>query len=170
MKKVFDFYAKTGKKDKEGFNDALPIGNGRMGWMIYGHPINEKIVLNADSLWLGKPGRKRYNKDFNKYYKEIQKLVDENKILEAEELIKLACFSSPKGECIYSTAGELRINFSFNENDVTNYKRILDLDDGLVNVQFNVLNNNIRRTHFASYKDQVIISNIKSDDKINFNL
>ena len=170
MKKVFNFYAKTGKKDKEGFNDALPIGNGRMGGMIYGHPVNEKIVLNADSLWLGKPGRKRYNKDFNKYYKEIQKLVDENKILEAEELIKLACFSSPKGECIYSTAGELRINFPFNENDVTNYKRILDLDDGLVNVQFNVLNNHIRRTHFASYKDQVIISNIKSDDKINFNL
>ncbi|MBR4496897.1 MAG: glycoside hydrolase N-terminal domain-containing protein, partial [Acholeplasmatales bacterium] len=56
MKKVFDFYAKTGKKDKEGFNDALPIGNGRMGGMIYGHPVNEKIVLNADSLWLGKPG------------------------------------------------------------------------------------------------------------------
>ena len=168
MKKIFDFYAKTGKKDIPAFNDALPIGNGRMGAMVYGHPVNEKLILNADTLWLGKPGRKRYNKDFINYYKEIQQLVDENKIIEAEELIKLSMFSAPKGECIYSVAGEVRIDYKLDLKDVSNYKRCLDLDDGLVDVAFDINDNTINRRYFASYPDQLIINNICSKSPIDF--
>lgn len=168
MKKIYDFYAETGKKNTLAFNDALPIGNGRMGAMVYGHPVNEKLILNADTLWLGNPGRERYNKDFIKYYKEIQKLVDENKILEAEELIKLSMFSSPKGECIYSVSGEVRIDYKLDLNKVSNYKRCLNLDDGLVDVSFNIDENKIERRYFASYLDQLIINNIKSTKPIDF--
>jgi len=169
MEKMFNFYADTGKKNKEAFNDALPIGNGRMGGMIYGHPINEKIILNADSLWLGNPERKRYNRDSLKYLPQIQKLIDQNKIKEAEELIKLSFFSSPKGECIYSVAGEARIDF-LNVDEIKNYERILDLDNGLVKVNYESIDNKIERIHFASYPNQVIVNNIKSTKPLCFNI
>ena len=58
--------------------------------------------------------QKRYNKDFIKYYPILQKLMQEDKLDEAHELAKFL-FSSPKGECIYTVAGELRINF-YNQN------------------------------------------------------
>ena len=167
-KYYFDFYADTNKNNKESFNDALPIGNGTMGAMVYGHPTKEKLILNEDSLWLGNKNRKRYNKDFIKYYPILQKLMQEDKLDEAHELAKFL-FSSPKGECIYTVAGELRINF-YNQN-YKEYQRILDLDNGLVKVNY-VLddNNHIERTYFASHPNNLIAINIKSDYPINFSI
>lgn len=167
-KYIFNFYADTNKKNKESFNDALPIGNGSMGAMIYGHPFEEKLILNEDSLWLGAKNRIRYNKDFYKKYQIIQKHMLNNELDEAHNLAKFL-FSSPKGECIYTVAGELKISF-LNYN-YSNYKRILDMDNGLVKVKYILDNNNhIERTYFASNPDNLIVINIKSEYPIGFSI
>ena len=101
---IFDFYADTNNKNKNAFNDALPIGNGSMGAMIYGGVCEEKLILNEDSVWLGKKNRDRYNKSFKEYFYKIQKLINDNLLNEAHHLAKYL-YSSPKGECIYSVAG-----------------------------------------------------------------
>ncbi|MDE7105785.1 MAG: glycoside hydrolase family 95 protein, partial [Anaeroplasmataceae bacterium] len=102
MKKVFDFYADTNKKNKEAFFDALPIGNGHIGAMVYGNPLEEKLILNENTFWLGNKDRIRYPKDFYKNYKEVQRLLLEDKYEEAEQLTRVGLFPNPKGEAIYT--------------------------------------------------------------------
>ena len=85
---IFDFYADTNNKNKNAFNDALPIGNGSMGAMIYGGVCEEKLILNEDSVWLGKKNRDRYNKSFKEYFYKIQKLINDNLLNEAHHLAK----------------------------------------------------------------------------------
>lgn len=166
MRKVFDFEADVSKKNRLGFNDALPIGNGTMGAMVYGGTFEEKLILNEDSLWLGKEKRKRENLSFKKYLPEIKKLMDDGRIKEAEKLVSLACYSNPKGECIYSVAGSFHLLFE--HKNVNHYQRILDLEKGLVEVSYDLENNSIKRTYFASYPDQVIVINVASRSNISF--
>lgn len=162
---IFDFYADTNNKNKNAFNDALPIGNGSMGAMIYGGVCEEKLILNEDSVWLGKKNRDRYNKSFKEYFYKIQKLINDNLLNEAHHLAKYL-YSSPKGECIYSVAGELRIIFE--KTNAYNYKRIIDMENGIVKVNYDTPCNKISRTYFASYPNNVIVINIKSMKPLSF--
>lgn len=161
MKKVFDFYADIHKKNKEAFNDALPIGNGHIGGMIYGDPEQEKIILNDNTFWLGNKKRIRHAKDFYTTYKKIQDLVLDNQIAEAEKLAALGLFPNPKGEAIYSVAGQL--NMIFPKGEIKNYSRTLHLDEGYVRVEYLLDNQAIKRTYFASYPNDVIGIEIESD-------
>lgn len=165
----YDFYADTNSKNKEAFNDATPLGNAHMGAMVYGNPYNEKIVLNADTLWLGNKNIRRYNKDFIKYYPEVLKLVLKGKICDAEELLKLCSFSSPKGKSIYTTAGNLYIDFK-DKTEVTNYKRNLNLDKGILNISYLQNSNVINIEAFASFHKKVICYRINSKEKIDLNI
>lgn len=165
----YDFYADTNSKNKEAFNDATPLGNAHMGAMVYGNPYSEKIVLNADTLWLGNKNIKRYNKDFIKYYPQVLKLVEDGKIEEAEELLKLCSFSSPEGKSIYTTAGSLYIDFE-DKTEVRNYKRNLDLNKGLLNISYKQNDNIINIEAFASYHKKVICYSINSKKKIDLKI
>lgn len=150
----FDFFADVSKKNKLGFNDALPIGNGHIGAMIYGDPLSDKLVLNENTMWLGKRNRKRFNDDYYKNYKEVQELLLENKYKEAEELAKLGLMPNPKGEAIYSMAGYLNLKYSI--SSYSNYKRTLDMNKGLVSVEYDCEDNHIKSTYIASYLDDCI--------------
>ncbi len=123
MKLDYDFFADTNNKNKEAFNDAIPIGNGRIGAMIYGNPYTEKLVLNNDSVWLGKKNRKRCASNYYDVNKQIKDLIINKNIKEAEELAKYL-FSAPKGECIYTTSGELLLHYK-DIKTISNYKRSL---------------------------------------------
>ncbi len=165
----YNFYADTNNKNKESFNDATPLGNAHMGAMVYGNPYSEKIVLNADTLWLGNKNIKRYNKNFIKYYPEVLKLVEDGKIEEAEDLLKLCSFSSPKGKSIYTTAGNLYIDFK-DKTEVRNYKRNLDLNKGILSIYYEQNNNIINIEAFASFHKKVICYSINSENKIDLNI
>lgn len=156
----FDFYADVSKKNKLGFNDALPIGNGHIGAMIYGDPINDKLVLNENTFWLGKKNRKRASSDYYKNYKMVQKLLLENKYNEAEVLAKRGLMPNPKGEAIYSTAGLLRLDYEITE--FSNYKRRLDMNKGLVEVEYDTSTNHIKNTYIASYPDDCMLIRIEA--------
>lgn len=169
MKLDYVFFADTNNKNKEAFNDAIPIGNGRIGAMIYGNPYTEKLVLNNDSVWLGKKNRKRWAGNYYDVNKQIKDLIINKHIKEAEELAKYL-FSAPKGECIYTTSGELLLHYK-DIKTISNYKRSLDLDNGILNVSYLINENNeFNATYLASNPDDLIYINIKTSKPLSFSL
>nr|AGS51677.1 putative large secreted protein [uncultured bacterium contig00026] len=134
----------------ERWEEALPLGNGRLGAMIFGSPGREKLQLNEDSIWSG-AYRDRNNPAAKAALPEIRRLLNEGRISEAEELCLEALSGIPPAQRVYQTAGELLINFSPDGNfghpfsgtrsgplisDVSNYRRELDLSRALHTVSF----------------------------------
>ncbi len=122
------------QKPAECWNEALPVGNGRYGGMVFGNPKNEIIQINEDSIWSGKK-LDRINPDAPKKLKEIRRLIREGKIEEAQELTLYALSGVPNSQRSYQTAGECYIHMH-NIGDITHYYRDLNLEEGIANVQF----------------------------------
>lgn len=122
------------QKPAECWSEALPVGNGRYGGMVFGNPKNEIIQINEDSIWSGKK-LDRINPDASKKLKEIRRLIREGKIEEAQELTLYALSGVPNSQRSYQTAGECYIHMH-NIGDVTHYYRDLNLEEGIASVQF----------------------------------
>ncbi len=151
------------KEPAEEWNEALPIGNGRLGGMVFGQVSNEKIQLNEDSIWYGGP-RDRINPDALSNLSTIRNLLSEGKLKESEELAKL-CFSGiPKSQRHYEPLGEISMDFN-DVNDYTDYFRELNLQTAVVKSTF--LSNNIKyqREVFTSYPDQVMVMRLSASDE-----
>ena len=93
------------------WEEALPLGNGRLGAMIFGSPDREKIQLNEDSIWSG-GYRDRNNPAAKENLPQIRKLLKEGRAVEAEELCLESISGTPSSQRVYQTAGELQISFS----------------------------------------------------------
>ncbi len=143
----------------EDFNSALPVGNGRIGAMIYGRPENELIQLNEDSVWSGGK-RNRNNPNAKQGLNEIRKLIMEERIPEAEEL----AFKKMQGvtpNCRhYMPLGNLTIDMEMNGQKAKNYKNSLDLETAVVSTEFTVGDASYKREVFASEPDGVIAIHI----------
>ncbi|MCT2536868.1 glycoside hydrolase N-terminal domain-containing protein [Aquibacillus koreensis] len=137
------------------WNEALPIGNGRLGGMVYGQAENERIQLNEDSVWYGGP-RDRNNPDALSHLPRVRSLLSMGKVKEAEELALLALAGTPDSQRHYEPLGDLLLNFEHSSKAITNYKRELRLDKALVNIQYNCSGVRYNREIFASYPDQII--------------
>ncbi len=157
----FDFYADVSKKNSKGFNDALPIGNGHIGAMIYGDPQKDKMVLNENTFWLGKKGRIRASADFYSNYRKVREYILNNQYEEAERLAEIGLMPNPKGEAIYSTAGLLWLETI--STNVKNYHRKLDMKQGLVEITFDCDEGKKKRTFLASYPKDCIYICYESD-------
>lgn len=145
--------------------EALPIGNGRLGAMVYGNPGEEIISLNEDSLWSG------YPKDINPknkegYYHKAVELTKEKKYHQAQELIEKE-LTSGWGQS-YMPLGDLVIDFK-HEGDISGYCRKLDLETAVATVEYEVDENKYKREIFASAPDNLIVMRIKSDKSASIN-
>lgn len=143
------------------WGEALPIGNGTLGGMVYGNPKNEIIQLNEDSVWSGK-SLNRLNPDALENLPKIRKLLRDGKVLEAERLSKYALAGVPSSQRAYQTAGELYMNF-YNEGKVSEYRRELDLDDGVVSVSYNANDTLYTRKIFSSFVDGVMVIHLEAN-------
>jgi len=114
-------------KPAQDWNSALPIGNGRLGGMVFGHIQNEKIQLNEDSVWYGGP-RDRNNPDTLDYLPEVRRLLSVGSLKEAEKLAALSFPGIPEGQRHYEPLGDLLLNFDHMESDYSNYRRELDIE------------------------------------------
>ncbi|WP_274366232.1 glycoside hydrolase family 95 protein [Paenibacillus thermotolerans] len=148
----------------EEWDEALPIGNGRLGGMVYGQPVAERIQLNEDSVWYGGP-RDRNNPDALKHLPEIRRRIFEGKLKEAEQLSVLALSGLPETQRHYLPLGHLLLNFKHPTGSITNYKRVLDLEDATVRVTFEQDGCSYQREIFASYPDQAIIIRLTADQQ-----
>lgn len=138
------------------WNEALPIGNGRLGGMVFGRIHKERIQLNEDSVWYGGP-RDRNNPDAREYVSQIRNLLSAGRLNEAEELAALTLTGTPETQRHYEPLGDLFINMEHKEAEVSNYSRELDLENAITKVQYTSGDITYNREIFASYPDQAMV-------------
>lgn len=122
------------RRPAEFWDEALPVGNGRLGGMVYGKTADEIIQVNEESLWSGSSVDRR-NPDCIKNLPEIRRLVMEGKIKEAEELAVLAMSGIPQSQRAYQTLGEILITCNAHL-EYQGYRRELDLAEAEVRSAF----------------------------------
>lgn len=137
------------------WTEALPIGNGRLGAMIFGGIEGERIQLNEDTLWGGSPYDPS-NPEALQALPEVRKLVFEGKYKEAEALIQAKMMSKPLKQMPYQTIGDLRLAFP-SVNEVSDYRRELDLSSAISTVTYKTGGVEFKREMFATAVDNVIV-------------
>jgi alpha-L-fucosidase 2 len=156
-------------KPAKDFTESSPLGNGRLAAMLFGGLDEERIVLNESSVWSGSP-QDADRPDAYKVLPEIQKLLLAGKNSEAEALVNanFTCKGPGSGGgqygC-YQVLGNLHLSFlpGGTNSPVTNYRRELDLNDAVANMQFNRGGVEFKREMFASAPDQVMVLRLSAD-------
>ena len=152
------------------WTEALSIGNGRMGAMVFGGVNKETIQFNEETLWTGQP-HDYANEGAHKWLDEIRNLLWSGKQSEAEKLANEQFMSQPFGQQAYQPFGNILLDFPKHGN-YTNYSRQLNLENALSSVSYEVDGVVYTREIFATHPGQGIIIHLDSDDeaKINFNV
>lgn len=135
--------------------EALPIGNGRLGAMVFGGTVRERIQLNEDSLWAGGP-RDCNNPEALKFLPEVRRLLFAGKPPDAMKLASARLMGKPMTLRPYQSLGDLRLDLPGHEA-AEDYRRELDLSTGVVRVQYRVAEVTYTREMFASHPDNVIV-------------
>ncbi|CAK7213454.1 hypothetical protein SCUCBS95973_001798 [Sporothrix curviconia] len=175
------------------WDDATPIGNGRLGAMVRGTTDVERLWVNEDSVWYGGP-QERVNPQAKAALPEIRALIDANRIREAEQLILKSMTSRPRSLRHYEPLGDVFLTFGHGQdpagNDVrmagiprfenqfsrdlhnapTAYRRELDLHTGTVSVDYSFNGAHHRRDIFSSVADEVMVASITSSADLAFSI
>lgn len=141
--------------------EALPVGNGRVGAMIFGGVNQERLQLNEGTLWAGGP-YDPVNPQAKEALPQVRQLINEGKYREAAKLISEKAMAKPLAQMPYQTVGDLLLNFSGSTN-LTNYRRELDLDTATTIVSYTLDGVRYKREVFASAPDNVIVLRITAD-------
>lgn len=142
------------------WTDGLPIGNGRLGAMVFGDPEFEILQLNEDTLYAGRPYDPN-NPEALKALPEARRLIFEGRYREAHELVGAKMMARPLKQMPYQPVGLLRISFT-NEH-AFNYRRALDLNTAIASVSYKDDPVTFTREVFASAVDQVIVVSLTAD-------
>jgi alpha-L-fucosidase 2 len=141
--------------------EALPVGNGRLGAMIYGDPVNEVIQLNEETLWAGSPNRND-NPDAKGSLDEVRQMIFDGKYKEAQDLVNQNFITKASHGMPYQTVGNLKLTFPGHEN-FTNYYRELDLEKAIASSRYESNGVKYETSVFSSFPDQVIVVQIKAN-------
>jgi len=142
--------------------EALPVGNGRIGAMVYGNTWNETIQLNEESLWAGCP--EEGNADSRNILPEIQQNLISGNIAKAYELANANLLGTPAKIRSYQSFGELHIQSSEGPvRGISSYVRKLSLREGLASTSFKQGEVSFSRELFASAPDDIIAMKISAD-------
>jgi alpha-L-fucosidase 2 len=140
------------------WNHALPVGNGRLGAMVFGGTERERIHLNEETVWAGR--------HFDHAHPDVQGAVDEvrrllfaGRYVEAERLVNQRVLAEPLHQS-YQTLGDLWLDFG-DAGPVAGYRRELDLDSAVARVRYRQGGAEVRREVFASAPDQVIVVRVE---------
>lgn len=147
------------------FEDALPIGNGRIGGMVYGGITKDRISLNEATLWAGYPVDANMNPEAKKYLPLVREALFAGEYKKADSLTK---FIQGKFSASYAPLGNLLMDFKVKE--ATRYSRSLDLRRGLVNVSFDADETNYTREYFVSHPHQLMFVKLSSKGKNKMNV
>ncbi len=147
------------------FEDALPLGNGRIGAMVYGGVDKERISLNEATLWAGYPVDPNMNPAAKNYLPLIREALFAEDYKKADSLTR---FIQGKFSSSYAPLGNLYIDFGI--KDASNYKRRLDLNTGVHQVSFDADATHYTRETFVSHPDQVLMMKLKSSGKNKINI
>ena len=143
------------------WDEALPVGNGRLGAMVFGGVQEDRLQLNEDTYWSGGP-YSTVVKGGYKFLPEIQRLVFAEKYLDAHNLFGRNLMGYPIEQQKYQSLANLHLFFS-HEKETTDYRRSLDLRDGVATTTYSVGGVRYKREVFASAPDQVIVVRVTAD-------
>ncbi|KAI9640112.1 hypothetical protein NHQ30_011514 [Ciborinia camelliae] len=149
------------------WSESLPIGNGRLGAMVYGGTTKETLQLNENSVWYGGP-QDRTPKDAFKNLDRLRHFIRIGDHAEAEKLVEQAFFATPHSQRHYEPLGTLTLDFGHDSSDVKNYWRGLDLSEATVTTEYECLGVRYKRRAFASYPDDVLIIQLEASEKSEF--
>jgi len=152
------WYTKPAKQ----WEEALPIGSGRLGAMVFGGVAEERIQFNEDTLWAGKP-HDYVRAGAGESLAEIRHLVFEGKEKDVTPLVRTKFLSDPVRQKAYQPFGDLRLSFA-GQDDASDYRRELDLDSAVARVRYRVGKVEFTREVFASYPDNVIVVRIAASE------
>ncbi|KQS30635.1 glycosyl hydrolase family 95 catalytic domain-containing protein [Dyadobacter sp. Leaf189] len=150
------------------WENALPVGNGRLGGMVYGNVAEERIQLNEGTLWSGGPNRND-NPAALAALPEIRKLIFDGKQKEAEKLANQAIITKKSHGQMFQPAGELRLHFA-GQDEYQDYYRELDIERAVAKTTYKVDGVSFTREVLASFPDQVLVVRLTADKpgKLNF--
>lgn len=153
------------RKPAERWTDALPIGNGRLGGMVFGGVEDERFQLNEDTFWSGAP-REWNNPDARRHLPEVRRLVlEQQDYVGADGVCRQ--MQGPYNES-YLPLADLHIQTG-RAGAIDNYRRELDLDLGLSRVSYRAAGASHVREAFASFPDQVIVVRWTTTDRAGIN-
>lgn len=142
------------------WTEALPLGNSRLGVMVYGGVSQEELQLNEETMWAGGPHRND-NPDAMKALPEIRSLVFAGKLHEAQAMVGKN-FQTPRNGMPYQTLGSLMLDFPGHQK-YQDYYRDLDISDAVATVSYKSGDVNYRREIFASFADDIVIVRLTAD-------
>ena len=142
------------------WNEALPVGNGRLGAMVFGGVTEERLQLNEDTVWAGEK-RDRVNPEGAKAVPEVRRLLFEGKVAEAEALADKSIIAVPRRMPPYQPLGDLVMTLTA-PGEVSDYRRELDLDEAVAGVRYRAGATTFMREVFASAVDQVVVIRLTS--------
>lgn len=161
-------------KPATNWNEALPLGNGRLGAMVFGNPQKEELQLNEETVWAGEPGN-NVPKNVYPNIEEIRKLLFAGKNKEAQDLANTTFPRQAPANLNYGmpyqTVGSLWIEFPGHEK-FSDFKRDLDIEKAVSSVSYKVNGIIYKRELFSSFADDVIIVRLTASKKksISFSL
>ena len=144
------------------WTSALPIGNGRLGAMIFGGAEREHLQLNEDTLWAGGPYDPN-NPTALAALPEVRKLIFNGQYDAAFSMINSNMMANPVRQMPYETVGDLFLDFLSPNATVENYRRDLNLDTAVATVSYTANGVNFKREIFSSPVDQVIVVRLTAD-------
>ncbi|MCC6491221.1 MAG: glycoside hydrolase family 95 protein [Candidatus Hydrogenedentes bacterium] len=143
------------------WEQALPVGNGRLGGMVFGGTASERIQLNEETIWEGIP-EDRTNPDALKALPEVRRLLFEGKNEEATKLAEQTMLGRPERIKSYQSLGDLHLEFA-GTDAFTEYRRSVDLDTGIAAVDYTAGGVRFHREVFVSAPDQVLVVRLSAD-------
>ncbi|MBS3775367.1 MAG: glycoside hydrolase family 95 protein [Bacteroidales bacterium] len=150
------------------WTEALPLGNGRLGAMVYGTIQQERIQLNEESLWAGQPVD-AHPPEFREHLPEIQEALLNDNPARAKKLMQQYGTQRPTSFRSYQPLGDILLSFE-GLNDTNNYRRELNLNTGISNVAFDSEGQHHTRETFISATDDVLVIRLQAGDRDKLNL
>lgn len=148
------------RQPAKSWTQALPVGNGRLGAMVFGRPGSERIQLNIDSLWAGKPVQ-RDRKGARRHLDRARQLLFDGSYREAEQLVQKE-FMSERWIRSHQTLGDLLLVFPGHE-ECAGYQRELDLRTGIATTTYRVDDVTYTRQVYAPAQDKVVVVHVTAD-------
>jgi alpha-L-fucosidase 2 len=139
---------------------ATPVGNGRLGGMVFGRVYKETFQINEETLWSRLPDRT--NPDSRAHLDEVRSLLLAGRTEEAHTLAELALFGMPNNQSAYQQLANVTLLFGGqHEEHVEDYRRELDMETGVVTVSYTLNGHHVRREFFSSAADDALVMRIE---------
>jgi alpha-L-fucosidase 2 len=151
------FYRQPAKE----WTEALPIGNGRLGGMVFGAVAEERVQLNEDTFWSGGPYDPIHSEALE-FLPKVRQLIREGRYKEAQDLADEKLMGRPRHLQAYQPLADLRIALDGHDRPA-DYRRELDLDRAVVRVRYRIGDTTFAREAFSSAPDQSIVVRLTAD-------